>query len=119
MRRVRDLAVRQSLRAKQQQEPVPFGQPAESLARTLQTAILVGQAYGLHTRFVRGQPRNPSPPGPLSIARSMRRHGKQPAADVPAVTAGLQVAEQLQEGLLDDVFGVLMVPDEDGGEAVD
>ena len=95
------------------------GSRRSAVARASQTAVLVGQHRRRDRRVVRRQPGHPAPPPPLPVARRVRRHREQPAAQVGRVAAGLEMAQELQKRLLDDVLGVLVVPDQDHGEAVD
>ena len=55
-------------------------------------------------------------PPPLPIARCVRGHREQPAAQVRGVTPGLQMPQELEKRLLHDILGVLAAAGEPVGD---
>jgi hypothetical protein len=82
-------------------------------------SVFVGQRGWLHRTIVINGPREPPKPPTLPVARSMRRHGKQPTPQIVAIAPRLEVLQELEERFLNDVLGVLRVPQHRGREAID
>ena len=114
-----DIAVAEIVGAKREQQAVARGQPLERLTRGRQSSVLVRQLVRRDATVVIGRPRDKAKAPTLAIAGRVGRHREQPAPDVVEVPAAAKMPEQLQERLLNDILGILVMPEEHHREPVD
>ncbi len=113
-----DLAIREPLRTQRQEKPITRRQSVCNQTHDAKPSVFVGEGRRRHDAIVRCRPRDPSSTPSLAIARGVCRDGENPAPQVRGTPADLQMVQELEEGFLQHVLGVVVLVEQGQCEAV-